>query len=69
MALDACRAVHAYGQARVDVFYDEANDQIWLNEINTLPGFTSQSMYPTLWEASGVPLPQLVAELVNTAQE
>ena len=69
MALDACRAVHAYGQARVDVFYDEANDQIWLNEINTLPGFTSQSMYPTLWEASGVPLPQLVAELVATAQE
>ena len=69
MAVDACRAVHAYGQARVDVFYDEANGQIWLNEINTLPGFTSQSMYPTLWEASGIPLPQLVAELVATAQE
>ncbi len=69
MAMDACRAVHAYGQARVDVFYDEANGQIWLNEINTLPGFTSQSMYPTLWEASGIPLPQLVAELVATAQE
>ena len=69
MAVDACRAVHAYGQARVDVFYDEAEDQIWLNEINTLPGFTSQSMYPTLWEASGMPLPQLVAELVATAQE
>ena len=69
MAVAACRAVHAYGQARVDVFYDEANGQIWLNEINTLPGFTSQSMYPTLWEASGIPLPQLVAELVATAQE
>ncbi|NOL47578.1 D-alanine--D-alanine ligase family protein [Synechococcus sp. MIT S9220] len=69
MAIAACRAVHAYGQARVDVFYDEANGQIWLNEINTLPGFTSQSMYPTLWEASGIPLPQLVAELVATAQE
>ena len=69
MAIAACRAVHAYGQARVDVFYDEANGQIWLNEINTLPGFTSQSMYPTLWEASGIPLPQLVAELVSTAQE
>ena len=53
----------------MDVFYDEANGQIWLNEINTLPGFTSQSMYPTLWEASGIPLPQLVAELVATAQE
>ena len=69
MAVDACRAVHAYGQARVDVFYDEADGQIWMNEINTLPGFTSQSMYPTLWEASGIPLPQLVAELVATAQE
>ena len=53
----------------MDVFYDEANAQIWLNEINTLPGFTSQSMYPTLWEVSGIPLPQLVAELVATAQE
>ncbi|WP_114994048.1 D-alanine--D-alanine ligase family protein [Synechococcus sp. UW179A] len=69
MAVDACRAVHAYGQARVDVFYDDADGQIWMNEINTLPGFTSQSMYPTLWEASGIPLPQLVAELVATAQE
>ncbi|QNI53409.1 D-alanine--D-alanine ligase family protein [Synechococcus sp. BIOS-E4-1] len=69
MAVAACRAVHAYGQARVDVFYDEADGQIWMNEINTLPGFTSQSMYPTLWEASGIPLPQLVAELVATAQE
>ena len=69
MAIDACRAVHAFGQARVDVFYDEADDRLWLNEINTLPGFTSQSMYPTLWEASGFPLPQLVAELVATAQE
>ena len=69
MAIDACRAVHAFGQSRVDVFYDESADRIWLNEINTLPGFTSQSMYPTLWEASGIPLPQLVAELVATAQE
>ena len=69
MAIHACRAVHAFGQARVDVFYDETHDRLWLNEINTLPGFTSQSMYPTLWEASGIPLPQLVAELVATAQE
>ena len=69
MAIRACHAVHAFGQARVDVFYDETSGQIWLNEINTLPGFTSQSMYPTLWEATGIPLPQLVAELVDTAQE
>ena len=69
MAIRACRAVHAFGQARVDVFYDEEEGQIWLNEINTLPGFTSQSMYPTLWEASGIGLPQLVAELVESARE
>ena len=69
MALQACTAVHADGLARVDVFYDELKDEIWLNEINTLPGFTSQSMYPMLWEASGVALPELVAQLVQTARE
>ena len=69
LAIRACHAVGAFGQARVDVFYDETGGQIWMNEINTLPGFTSQSMYPTLWEASGIPLPQLVAELVDAARE
>ena len=69
IALQACTAVHAYGLARVDVFYDEHSGDIWLNEINTLPGFTSQSMYPMLWEASGVALSDLVAQLVDTARE
>lgn len=69
IALQACTAVHAYGLARVDVFYDEKSGDIWLNEINTLPGFTSQSMYPMLWEASGVALSDLVAQLVYTARE
>ena len=69
IALQACTAVHAYGLARVDVFYDERSGDIWLNEINTMPGFTSQSMYPMLWEASGVALPDLVAQLVHTARE
>jgi D-alanine-D-alanine ligase len=64
MALAACRAVDAGGLARVDFFYDEATGSLWLNEINTLPGFTSQSMYPMLWEASGCPLPDLVHQLV-----
>ena len=53
----------------MDVFYDEHSGDIWLNEINTLPGFTSQSMYPMLWEASGVALSDLVAQLVDTARE
>ncbi|MCP9817106.1 D-alanine--D-alanine ligase [Synechococcus sp. GreenBA-s] len=69
LAIAACRAVGAAGLARVDFFYGEATGQLWLNEINTLPGFTSQSMYPMLWEASGLPLEELVHELVELAQE
>jgi D-alanine-D-alanine ligase len=68
MALAACRAVDAGGLARVDFFYDEGDDSLWLNEINTLPGFTNQSMYPMLWEASGWPLADLVHELVQGAR-
>jgi D-alanine-D-alanine ligase len=69
MALQACAAVAAEGLARVDFFYDEAAQRLWLNEINTLPGFTSQSMYPMLWAASGVPLADLVHQLVQSAGE
>ncbi|MFO7629078.1 MAG: D-alanine--D-alanine ligase family protein [Prochlorococcaceae cyanobacterium] len=68
MALAACRAVGAEGLARVDFFY-EAGGELWLNEINTLPGFTSQSMYPMLWEASGLPLEDLVHNLIAGARE
>ena len=69
MAIEACRAVAAEGLARVDFFYSEASGELWLNEINTLPGFTSQSMYPMLWEATGLPLEELVHQLVELAQE
>ncbi len=69
LAIAACRAVGAAGLARVDFFYGEATGQLWLNEINTLPGFTSQSMYPMLWEASSLPVEELVHELVELAQE
>lgn len=69
LAILACRAVAASGLSRVDFFYDEASGELWLNEINTLPGFTSQSMYPMLWQATGVPLEQLVHELVAGARE
>ena len=69
LAIQACACVGVTGMARVDFFYDEANDQLWLNEINTLPGFTSQSMYPMLWAATGVTLEQLVHELVQSAGE
>lgn len=69
LAITACRAVGASGLSRVDFFYDEGSGDLWLNEINTLPGFTSQSMYPMLWQASGLPLEELVHELVTGARE
>jgi len=69
MAIAACRAVGASGLSRVDFFYDEANGGLWVNEINTLPGFTSQSMYPMLWEASGLALADLVHQLLLGARE
>ncbi|MEO1002710.1 MAG: D-alanine--D-alanine ligase family protein [Cyanobacteria bacterium J06638_7] len=69
MAIRAAQAVSASGLARVDFFYDEVSGDLWLNEINTLPGFTSQSMYPMLWQASGVALDALVHELLQTAGE
>ena len=69
MAIQACRAVSAGGLARVDFFWEEASGGLWLNEINTLPGFTSLSMYPMLWRASGLDLPELVHELVQGARE
>ncbi|MFN9932064.1 MAG: D-alanine--D-alanine ligase family protein [Cyanobacteriota bacterium] len=69
MAVEACRAVGASGLSRVDFFYEEASGALWLNEINTLPGFTPQSMYPMLWEASGVSREQLVHQLVQEARE
>jgi D-alanine-D-alanine ligase len=69
MAIAACRAVAASGLSRVDFFYSEASGDLWINEINTLPGFTSQSMYPMLWEASGLPLDDLVHRLLLGARE
>ncbi|MFM7312960.1 MAG: D-alanine--D-alanine ligase, partial [Cyanobium sp.] len=69
MAIEACHAVAASGLARVDFFYDDGGGALWLNEINTFPGFTSLSMYPMLWQASGLPLPDLVHRLVQGARE
>ena len=69
MAISACGAVGASGLSRVDFFYSESEDALWLNEINTLPGFTSQSMYPMLWAASGLPLADLLHRLLRDARE
>jgi D-alanine-D-alanine ligase len=69
MALAAMQAVAAQGLARVDFFYGQATGELWVNEINTLPGFTHLSMYPMLWAASDIDLETLLHELVQGAQE
>ncbi len=68
-ALQACQAINAYGLARVDFFYEEVTQKVYINEVNTLPGFTNTSMYPMLWEASGLKLEKLVASLIEIAKE
>ncbi len=67
MAVSACRALRVDCMARVDFFFEEGGRGLLVNEVNTIPGFTPISMYPRLWEASGVPYPALVDELVNQA--
>jgi D-alanine-D-alanine ligase len=69
LAVDAFRALDLAGLARVDFFVDRQNDHVYINEVNTIPGFTSISMYPMLWEASGIPLPELVERLIQLALE
>ena len=69
LAVKACQAINAYGLARVDFFYEESTQKVYINEVNTLPGFTNTSMYPMLWEASGLKLEKLVASLIETARE
>ena len=54
LAIEACKAINAFGLARVDFFYQERTQQIYINEVNTLPGFTKTCMYPLLREASGL---------------
>ncbi len=67
MAVAAFRAVDAAGMARVDFFLTD--DGLYINEINTIPGFTPISQFPRLWEASGLGYEQLVARLVDLALE
>lgn len=67
MAVAAFRAIDCAGMARVDFFL--RNGELFVNEINTIPGFTSISMYPKLWEASGLSYPELIDRLVELALE
>jgi len=68
-AVKAYKAVGSQGLSRVDFFVTFEGDEVVFNEINTLPGFTSISMYPKLFAASGIPYTQLIDELIKLAQE
>jgi D-alanine-D-alanine ligase len=68
MAVIAFRAIDCAGMARVD-FFLRGDEEVWVNEINTIPGFTHISMYPKLWEASGLSYPKLIERLLDLALE
>jgi D-alanine-D-alanine ligase len=69
LAVRAFKATDCSGMARVDFLLDRDSDELYLNELNTIPGFTSISMYPKLWNASGITYPDLVDRLVELALE
>jgi D-alanine-D-alanine ligase len=69
LAVQAFTTLRCSGMARVDFFYDADGAAILVNEINTIPGFTPISMYPQMWEATGLPYTELVDELVRLALE
>ncbi len=69
MAIQAFQAIDAAGISRVDFFYLESTGEILINEINTMPGFTATSMYPIMWQASGVGFPELVDRLIQLGLE
>jgi D-alanine-D-alanine ligase len=68
-AVQAFKAIDCAGMARVDFFVEKDTDTFYLNELNSIPGFTQISMYPKLWEASGIAYPELVEKLIDLAIE
>jgi D-alanine-D-alanine ligase len=69
LSIEAFRALELSGMARVDFFIDRQTNALFLNEVNTIPGFTSISMYPKMWEASGLSYPALLDRLLTLALE
>ena len=69
LAVAAYQAVECEGMARVDFLMESASGKLYINEINTIPGFTSISMYPKMWEAAGVPFGELLDRLIDLALE
>ena len=69
LALAAYLALDCAGMARVDFLLDGERNELYVSELNTIPGFTAISMYPKLWEASGIPYPELIDRLIELALE
>jgi D-alanine-D-alanine ligase len=69
LAVECYQAVECEGMARVDFLLESATGKLYINEINTIPGFTSISMYPKMWEYSGLPMPKLIDRLIELAIE
>jgi D-alanine-D-alanine ligase len=69
LALATFKALQLEGMARVDLLMDKKTGQFWVSEANTIPGFTDISMYPRLWEASGLPYPELLDKLIDLGME
>src|SRR5215475_1422404 len=69
LAVSAFRTLELSGMARVDFFLEKEGGKLFLNEVNTIPGFTSISMYPKLWEATGIPFRELIDRLIALALE
>lgn len=67
-AVKAFKAIDGSGLSRVDFFIDKDTNEVYLNEINTMPGFTSISMYPKLWEKTGIPYSELIERLIESAK-
>ncbi|MDD2420526.1 MAG: D-alanine--D-alanine ligase A, partial [Heliobacteriaceae bacterium] len=69
LAIRAFNAVDGSGLSRVDFFLDRKTGEVWVNEINTLPGFTNISMYPKLWEATGLSYRELLSRVITLGWE
>jgi len=69
LAVRTFRTLELSGMARVDFFLEKKGGKLYLNEVNTIPGFTSISMYPKLWEATGIPFRELIDRLITLALE
>jgi D-alanine-D-alanine ligase len=69
LAIEVFRLLGCAGMARADLFLARDGGELWVNEVNTIPGFTSISMYPRLWGLSGLDYPALIDELIRLALE